>query len=144
MRIRCSARLPKKPLVRCERVSCNWNERLKPNDISRVLDRARDHVFRLPRETVYPVGNAFAAAGVPFNQATKTRWGGTVGTGVDISFAQDWSIGFEYDHLFMGNRNVTFPATAIAVTRSDNIRQDVDMGTVRVNYRFGGPVISKY
>jgi len=90
------------------------------------------------------VGNAFAAAGVPFNQATKTRWGGTVGTGVDISFAQDWSIGFEYDHLFMGNRNVTFPATAIAVTRSDNIRQDVDMGTVRVNYRFGGPVISKY
>jgi len=26
-----------------------------------------------------------------------------------------------------------------AVGRSDNIRQDVDMGTVRVNYRFGGP-----
>jgi hypothetical protein len=23
------------------------------------------------------------------------------------------------------------------VTASDNIRQDVDMGTVRVNYRFG-------
>ena len=45
---------------------------------------------------------------------------------------------------FMGNPNVTFPATANAVTRSDNIRQDVDMGTVRVNYRFGGPVISQY
>ena len=28
--------------------------------------------------------------------------------------------------------------------RIDNIRQDVDMGTVRVNYRWGGPVIAKY
>ena len=44
----------------------------------------------------------------------------------------------------MGNRNVTFPATNIAVTRSDDIRQNVDMGTVRANYRFGGPVIAKY
>jgi outer membrane immunogenic protein len=34
--------------------------------------------------------------------------------------------------------------SAIAVTRSDNIRQDVDMGTVRVNYRFGGPLVAKY
>jgi outer membrane immunogenic protein len=44
----------------------------------------------------------------------------------------------------MGNPNVTFPATPTAVTRSDNIRQDIDMGTVRVSYRFGGPVIAKY
>ena len=29
-------------------------------------------------------------------------------------------------------------------SRIDNIRQDVDMGTVRVNYRWGGPVIAKY
>jgi len=33
---------------------------------------------------------------------------------------------------------MTFPASAIAVTRADNISQDVDMGTVRLNYRFGG------
>jgi hypothetical protein len=32
---------------------------------------------------------------------------------------------------------VTFPASAIAVGRTDNV-QNVDMGTVRVNYRFGG------
>jgi hypothetical protein len=48
------------------------------------------------------------------------------------------SNGVEYDHLFMGNNGVTFPASAIAVTRGDNIRQNVDMGTVRLNYRFGG------
>jgi outer membrane immunogenic protein len=92
----------------------------------------------------FPVSNAFAAAGVPFNQASDTRWGGTVGTGIEIGFAPNWSVAVEYDHLFMGNPNVTFPVSNIAVTRSDNISQGVDMGTVRVNYRFGGPVVAKY
>ena len=92
----------------------------------------------------FPVGNVFAAAGVPFNAASDTRWGGAAGGGIEIGFAPNWSVGVEYDHLFMGNTRVTFPATNIAVGRSDNIRQDVDMGTVRVNYRFGGPVVAKY
>ncbi len=81
--------------------------------------------------------NIFAAANTVFNQATETRWGGVVGTGVEFGFAPRWSVAIEYDHLFMGTSSVTFPATAIAVTRSDNISQDVDMGTVRLNYRFG-------
>jgi outer membrane immunogenic protein len=44
----------------------------------------------------------------------------------------------------MGNNAVTFPVSAIAVTRCDNIREDVDMGTARLNYRFGGPFAAKY
>jgi outer membrane immunogenic protein len=86
----------------------------------------------------------FTATNVVFNQANETRWGGAVGTGIEFGFAPNWSVGVEYDHLFMGNNAVTFPTSAIAVTRSDNIRQDVDMGTVRVNYRFGGPFAAKY
>ena len=86
----------------------------------------------------------FTATGVVYNQASDTRWGGAVGTGIEFGFAPNWSVGVEYDHLFMGNPNVTFPASNIAVTRSDNIRQDVDIGTVRVSYRFGGPVVAKY
>jgi outer membrane immunogenic protein len=86
----------------------------------------------------------FTATGVVWNQASDTRWGGAVGAGIEVGFAPNWSVAVEYDHLFMGNPNVTFPATAIAVTRSDNIRQDVDMGTIRVNYRFGSPVVAKY
>jgi outer membrane immunogenic protein len=78
------------------------------------------------------------------DQANATRWGGTVGTGIEVGFAQNWSVGLEYDHLFMGNHNVTFTAPGGAFTRTDNIRQDVDMGTVRVNYRWGGPVVGKY
>jgi outer membrane immunogenic protein len=92
----------------------------------------------------FPVSNAFAAAGVAFNAASETRWGAALGTGIEFGFAPNWSVALEYDHLFMGTRSVTFPATAIAVTRSDDIKQDVDMGTLRVNYRFGGPVVAKY
>ncbi len=84
------------------------------------------------------------APGDVWNRATETRWGGAVGTGLEFGFAPNWSVAVEYDHLFMGNNGVTFPPMMLspsvgAVGRSDNIRQDVDMGTVRVNYRFGGP-----
>jgi outer membrane immunogenic protein len=92
----------------------------------------------------FPVSNIFAAAGVPFNAASDTRWGGTVGAGLEFGFAPNWSVALEYDHLFMGNPNITFPPTGIAVGRADNIGQGIDMGTVRINYRFGGPVIAKY
>jgi outer membrane immunogenic protein len=91
----------------------------------------------------FPVGNVFAAAGVPFNAASDTRWGGAIGGGIEIGFAPSWSVGVEYDHLFMGNPSVTFPATSNAMGRIDNIRQGVDTGTVRVNYRFGGPVVAR-
>jgi len=92
----------------------------------------------------FPVSNVFAAAGVPFNASSDTRWGGAVGSGIEFGFAPNWSVAVEYDHLFMGNASVVFPPTNIAVGRTDTIGQDVDMGTVRLNYRFGGPVIAKY
>ena len=82
-------------------------------------------------------------AGVTFDSASETRWGGAVGTGIEVGFAPNWSVAFEYDHLFMGSRNVSFNVLGI-VDRTDRIGQDVDMGTVRVNYTFGGPVVARY
>jgi outer membrane immunogenic protein len=85
--------------------------------------------------------------GITFDQASETRWGGAVGTGVEIGFAPGWSVAFEYDHLFMGSHNVNlnFVAPAgVGFSRTDSIKQDVDMATVRVNYTFGGPVVAKY
>jgi outer membrane immunogenic protein len=77
--------------------------------------------------------------------ARETRWGGAVGTGIEFGFAPNWSVGLEYDHLFMGSRNnsLTLNGTGV-LTRIDRISQDADIGTVRVNYRWGGPVIAKY
>jgi outer membrane immunogenic protein len=82
-------------------------------------------------------------AGVVFDGANDTRWGGAVGTGIEFGFAPNWSVAVEYDHLFMGKHNVAFNFLGIT-DRADTIKQDVDMATVRVNYRFGGPVVAKY
>lgn len=86
-------------------------------------------------------------AGVNVASASATRWGAAVGAGIEYGFAPNWSVGFEYDHLFMGDSNNSFsvvnPLLAGAINR---ISQDVDMVTLRINYRFGGssPVIAKY
>ena len=85
--------------------------------------------------------------GVALDRATDTRWGGSVGAGVEYGFAPNWSAGVEYNHLFMGTNNYVFTTVVPPVgvnIRNDNERQDVDMVNVRVNYHFGGPVIARY
>jgi outer membrane immunogenic protein len=45
----------------------------------------------------------------------------------------------------MGNRTLNFIGIATPTTsRTDAIKQDADIASVRVNYRWGGPVIAKY
>jgi outer membrane immunogenic protein len=78
------------------------------------------------------------------NGASSNRWGGTVGAGAEFGFAPNWSAGVEYDHMFMGTQTTTFTTPAGTIFGFDRIRQDVDLVTVRVNYRWGGPVIAKY
>jgi outer membrane immunogenic protein len=89
--------------------------------------------------------------GVLFDSASETRWGGVVGTGLEFGFAPNWSLAVEYDHLFMGNRDITFTSAGVlagipagGIFRTDSIRQDVDMVTARINYRFGGPAVGRY
>lgn len=86
--------------------------------------------------------------GVNLASAGATRWGAAVGVGFEYGFTPNWSIGVEYDHLFMGDANNSFsvvnPVVAGALNR---ISQDVDMVTLRINYRFGGyspPVAARY
>jgi len=83
--------------------------------------------------------------GLVLASANETRWGGTVGAGLEVGFAQNWSVGVEYDHLFMGSRNVTL--TGPLFSETEHISQDVDIGLVRLNYRFcgfGAPVAARY
>jgi outer membrane immunogenic protein len=82
--------------------------------------------------------------GVGLNYATSTRWGGTVGVGFEYGFTPNWSAAIEYDRLFMGNSNNSFSVPVGAAAVVNRISQDVDMVTVRVNYRFGGPVVARY
>jgi outer membrane immunogenic protein len=99
-------------------------------------------------------GNRFSIlsnlTGAELVAASATRWGGTVGVGWEYGFAPNWSAGIEYDHLFMGNSNNSFSVVnpINAAFLNNRISQDVDMVTLRVNYRFGwglgAPVVSKY
>lgn len=74
----------------------------------------------------------------------STRWGATVGAGAEFGFAPNWSVAFEYDHIFLPDRTHNFTDTFGFPFSIERIRQDVDLVTVRVNYRFGGPVVAKY
>jgi outer membrane immunogenic protein len=84
------------------------------------------------------------ATGTVFDRASDTRWGGVVGTGIEVGFAPNWSVAAEYDHLFTGSHALTFSTVPAGVaSRTDTVGQDVDMASVRVNYRWGGPVVGK-
>jgi outer membrane immunogenic protein len=82
------------------------------------------------------------------NVVSDIRWGGTVGVGLEYGFSPNWSAGVEYNHLFLGSRNYTFTSNGVlapvGTQAFERIRQDVDTVTVKVNYRWGGPVVAKY
>jgi outer membrane immunogenic protein len=71
--------------------------------------------------------------------ANETRWGASVGVGFEYAFVPNWSLGFEYNHLFMGNNDVIFVSGT-----GDHITENVDIFTARINYKFGGPVVARY
>ena len=81
-----------------------------------------------------------STAGALLASTSDTRWGGTVGAGLEYGFAPNWSVGVEYNHIFLSDKDVTFAGFA----GSERIRQDVDMGLVRLNYKFGGPMLGRY
>ncbi|MCG6205878.1 outer membrane beta-barrel protein [Rhodopseudomonas sp. HC1] len=82
----------------------------------------------------YPTG-----IGATFADASETRWGAAVGAGFEYGFTPNWSFAVEYDHLFLDKKDVTFSNGS-----ADRIKQDADIVTARINYRWGGPVVAKY
>lgn len=99
-------------------------------------------------------GNKFeildTASGLGLVSASNTRWGGTLGVGFEYGFAPNWSIGAEYNHLWMGDASNSFAIVDPRLTGviGNRVDQDIDMVTVRINYRFGGysypPVAARY
>lgn len=80
-------------------------------------------------------------AATPFATSTETRWGGAAGVGLEYGFSPSWSVVVEYDHLFMGRRDLRF---APSVNPFESILQDADIVTARINYRSNTPVLGKY
>jgi outer membrane immunogenic protein len=90
------------------------------------------------------VDDKYNITGAAVASASETRWGGTVGVGLDYGFTPNWSFGVEYDHLFLGTSTNNFVTPAGALLQTDGIRQNVDLFTAHINYKFGGPVVARY
>ena len=90
--------------------------------------------------------------GTNVTSASATRWGATLGVGFEYLFSPNWSAGVEYNHLWMGTNNNSFSCplacNAFFVNNviNDRVRQDLDLVTLRLNYKFGAPgaVVAKY
>jgi outer membrane immunogenic protein len=76
------------------------------------------------------------------NSVDDTRWGGVVGVGLEYGFAPNWSAGIEYNHMFMQDKTYNFVSNGVVIPAGasfaqNRIRQDVDLVTARINYKFG-------
>ncbi len=71
--------------------------------------------------------------------ASDMRLGWTAGGGLEWAFAPDWSVLVEYDHYGFGTKSLTFtdPANP-GFPATFNVKQDIDLVKVGLNYRFGG------
>jgi outer membrane immunogenic protein len=75
----------------------------------------------------------------------QTRWGGTVGVGLEYGFAPNWSAAIEYDHIFENRHTVGFTSPAgVPAFGTYSSGGDTDLITARINYRWGGPIVGKY
>ena len=72
---------------------------------------------------------------------TATRYGWTVGAGLEYAFDKHWSGFVEYDHLgFLSQLvNLTLPGSAGTVTGTRLIALNSDRVVVGANYRFNQP-----
>jgi outer membrane immunogenic protein len=87
---------------------------------------------------------------VASNGGSSTRWGWTVGGGIEWAFNQNWSVAGEYRHTDFGNVRTSFNVPdglgGVFATGVSSSRLTVDQATARLNYRFnwGGPVVARY
>ncbi|HYJ19245.1 MAG TPA: outer membrane beta-barrel protein, partial [Burkholderiales bacterium] len=91
----------------------------------------------------FPAGTSTAS-----NGGSTTRWGWTVGGGIEWAFNQNWSLAGEYRYTDFGNRGVNFTIPdgfgGTFATGTGSSHLTVNQATARLNYRFGGPVVARY
>lgn len=86
---------------------------------------------------------------------SAVRFGEVAGAGLDWMFAPNWTVGVEYNHLFMGSQQVGMAYTGNSIggtlparlgitagniagipSRTESISGDIDMVTARIGYKF--------
>jgi len=96
---------------------------------------------------VYRLFNASVPGEPLLASATDTRWGWMVGVGYEYAFAGNWSAKIEYDYLGLGTERITVVSVpgVTPPSRAFDVRQDISLIKVGINYRFGRPAVgAKY
>ena len=72
--------------------------------------------------------------------SSKTRWGWTVGGGVEYAFTPNWSGKLEYNFIDLGKERLNFVGDSL------DVRQTIHTVKVGLNYRFnwGAPIAARY
>jgi outer membrane immunogenic protein len=69
------------------------------------------------------------------DSSSQTRWGWTVGAGVEYAFTSHWSGKLEYNFLDFGKDTIVLPKNSF----QSDLRQTIQTVKLGINYRFGGP-----
>jgi outer membrane immunogenic protein len=106
--------------------------------------------FTADKALVYVKGGAawgnfdYSAHGIlsgdEFVSGSETKWGWTVGTGVEYAITQNWSAKIEYNYLDFGKDSFSFDDGP-----DIDVKQQIHTVKFGLNYRFGGaPVSARY
>ena len=82
-----------------------------------------------------PARRASALPGVLFT-ADETRFGWTIGGGIEYMFLPNWSAKIEYDYYGFPDKSITFNGGS-GNSFTEIIKQNMQIATVGLNYHFG-------
>jgi outer membrane immunogenic protein len=76
---------------------------------------------------------------------SATQWhnGWTVGAGWEYGITQNWIVGLEYDYSAFETKSYQLAGAAPGVYAFDAKPRDIQSAVVRLNYKFGGPVVAR-
>jgi outer membrane immunogenic protein len=78
--------------------------------------------------------------------SSHTRWGWTVGTGLEVAFTPNWSGKIEYNYLDFGKKSIEFSYPAADLVVHFPIKQNLHVVKFGLNYRWsaGAPLVARY
>jgi outer membrane immunogenic protein len=84
-------------------------------------------------------GDKYSAIGIflgaPYDfQGLETRLGWTAGAGIEWAFSPYWSVKLEYDYYGFSTHNVTFIDATSGTTGPENIKQNIQVVTLGLNF----------
>jgi outer membrane immunogenic protein len=78
---------------------------------------------------------------IGFSSASANRFGWTAGLGLEYAFLGNWSAKLEYLYLDLGSFDC---GTACSVVTPDNVSFSANIIRAGLNYKFSGPVFSRF